>query len=199
MKQYINRTSSDFSVTIHRVLAVCAVVALTLTACSTVDTKIDKKAVKAQTFSFLDTGGKPAPGYAEDRQQAHQMLHQAIIKTLADKGVSNVPSGGDVTVAYLAIVGNNAETTSLNRYFGYTPDATALVERVHEQETVKNENRQYFEAGTLVIDFLDPKTSTVLQRRTIRADMLRNLPAETRIARLQAVVDQALADVHISH
>ena len=50
-----------------------------------------------------------------------------------------VDRGGDVTVAYLIIVGNNATTTSLNEYFGYTADADALTDKVHKSEAVKSE------------------------------------------------------------
>jgi len=51
----------------------------------------------------------------------------------------------------------------------------------------------------LVIDFVDPKTSKLLQRRSIQAPVLRNLPMEQRSARLQTVVDQALANLPVSH
>lgn len=172
---------------------------LVLVGCSSVKTHVDRGPVTARTFSFLNTGPQPAPDYAEARQQAHVMVQQALIKNLAAKGVSQVSSGGDVTVAYLVIVGNNATTTSLNRYFGYGSDADALVEKVHKEQTETDPNRNYFEAGTLVIDIVDPKTSKVLQRRSIQAQVLRNLPTETRAARVQGIVDQALADVHFSH
>ena len=102
-------------------------------------------------------------------------------------------------MAYLIIAGNNATTTSLNEYFGYTPDATALVDKAHTQQAVKGSDRGYFEAGSLVIDFVDPGTSKVLQRATVQAPILRELPLDAREARLQGLVDQALADLHISH
>jgi hypothetical protein len=171
---------------------------IALTACSSVSMRVDKGRVTASTFSFLNTG-RETPSYAEDRKEAHAMVQQALIKNLAAKGVSYVQTGGDVTVAYLIVVGNNAATTSLNSYFGYTEDSEAFVNKVHAEQTEKNPNRGYFEAGTLVIDFLDPKTSKLLQRRSIQAQVLRNLPAETRTARVQEIVDQALKDVTISH
>jgi hypothetical protein len=171
---------------------------LALSGCSSVKTKIDRGAIAARTFSFLNTGSKPLPAYAEARKEAHLAIQQALVNNLAAKGVALVPTGGDVTVAYLLIVGNNAETTSLNSYFGYSSDAEALVDKVHQEQAVGSKERNYFEAGTLVVDFLDPKTSKILQRRSIQAQVLRNLPAESRVARVQAIVDQALADVVIS-
>ena len=98
-------------------------------------------------------------------------------------------------MAYLIIVGNNATTTSLSEYFGYTSDADALTDKFHKAEAVKNNDRGYFEAGTLVIDFLDPSTSKLLKRATVQAQILRELPLAQREARLQSLVDQALADL----
>jgi hypothetical protein len=175
------------------------VAALICAGCSSVKTRVDEGPVKGRTFSFLNTGPQPTPSYAEDRKQAHVMIQEAIIKNMAARGVSQVASGGDVTVAYLVIVGNNATTTSLNRYFGYGSDADALVEKVHKEQTETDPNRNYFEGGTLVIDLVDPKTSKLLQRRSIQAQVLRNLPMETRAARVQSIVDQVLADVRISN
>ena len=175
------------------------VAALIFAGCSSVKTHVDRGPVTAKTFSFLNTGPQSTPSYAEDRQQAHIMIQEAIIKNMAARGVSQAASGGDITVAYLVIVGNNATTTSLNRYFGYGSDADALVEKVHKEQTETDPNRNYFEAGTLVIDLVDPKTSKLLQRRSIQAQVLRNLPMETRTTRVQTIVDQALADVRISN
>jgi hypothetical protein len=171
---------------------------LVFVGCSSVSTKIDRAPVSARTFSFLNTGSKPLPTYAEPRQEVHAAIQQALIKNLATKGVAWATNGGDVTVAYLVIVGNNVETTSLNSYFGYNSDAEALVDKVHKEQAVGGTARNYFEAGTLVIDFLDPRTSKILQRRTIQAQVLRNPTVEDRATRIQAIVDQALGDVVIS-
>ncbi len=179
------------------VLLGCLLLTGLLTACSSVKTHVDKGAVKARTFSFLDTGSREIPSYAEDRKLAHEMVQQAIVRNLAAKGVTCAASGGDIIVAYLIVVGNNAATTSLNSYFGYTPDSEAFVNKVHSEQT-GSDARGYFEAGTLVIDLVDPTTSKLLQRRSIQAQVLRNLPVETRSARVQAIVDQALKDLPLS-
>src|SRR6516164_6477625 len=173
-------------------------VVLAVAGCSSVKSHVDKGHISARSFSFLNTASRPAPNYAEDSKQAHAMVQQAIINNLAAKGVTNVASGGDVTVAYLIIVGNNISTTSLNEYFGYTEDAMAMVEEVHKKQTAGEGNRGYFEAGTLVIDFLSPATSKVLQRRSIEAPVLRNLPTEQRTERVQTIVNQALSDLPIA-
>ena len=165
--------------------------------CATVKTHVDKGPVKARTFSFLETK-KQTPDYAEANKQVHAIVQKALIQNLAAKGVTYSPTNADVTVAYLIILGNNVATTSLNEYFGYTDDSDALVDKVHKQQTETKENRTYFESGTLVIDVLDPKTSKLLQRRSIQAPVLRNLPTEQRTARVQTIVDQALEKLPIA-
>ena len=165
--------------------------------CSSVKTNVDEGTIHARTYSFLDTANRQTPNFAESSQQAYEMVKQALMNNLAAKGLTYTASGGDITAAYLIIVGNNASTTSLNSYFGYTADSAALAGKVHKEQTGGG-NRDYFESGTLVIDLLDPKSSKLLQRRSITAKILRNLPMESRTARVQAVVDQALHDVRIS-
>jgi hypothetical protein len=173
--------------------------AIALAGCSSVKTHVDTGPIRARSFSFINTGSKAVPDYAEKRKQVHAAVQEAITKNLAAKGVSYVEKGGDVTVAYLIIAGNNSTTTSLNEYFGYTDDAIAMTDKVHKSQAVKANDRGYFEAGTLVIDILDPRTSKVLKRATIQAQILRELPLDEREARLQKFVDEALSDLQIAH
>jgi len=172
--------------------------ALALAGCSSVKTHVDTGPIHARTFSYINTGSRALPTYADSRKQAYAKVQEAITKNLTSKGLIQVGQGGDVTVAYLIIVGNNATTTSLDDYFGYTADANALVDKVHKSEAVKGNDRGYFEAGTLVIDILDPKTSKLLKRSTVQAQILRELPLDQREARLQQYVDQALSDLRIA-
>jgi hypothetical protein len=171
--------------------------ALALAGCSSVKTHVDTGPIHARTFSYINTGSRELPAYAENRKQAYAKVQEAITRNLTSKGLTQVGQVGDVTVAYLIIVGNNATTTSLEDYFGYTADANALVNKVHKSETIKGNERGYFEAGTLVIDILDPKTSRLLKRATVQAQILRELPLDEREARLQQFVDQALSDLRV--
>src|SRR5215471_3083391 len=123
----MNSIRAHFALLTGKAFAItgCLFVVVALTACSSVKRSVDKGPITAHTFSFLDTGPRAVPSYAEDRKEAHAMVQQALIKNLAAKGIAHVASGGDVTVAYLIVVGNNVETTSLNSYFGYGDDAQA--------------------------------------------------------------------------
>jgi PBP1b-binding outer membrane lipoprotein LpoB len=175
--------------------ALLAVAALVLTGCSSVPTSENTGPIQAKTFSFINTGTSPA---ANNAAPIHPMIQKAITHTLAGKGLSQMPAGGDVTVAYLIIAGNNTTTTSLNEYFGYGDEATALVEKIHQEQTVDSDRRGHFEEGTLVIDLLNPKTEKLLWRNSVQRDILRNLTPEARAARLQEIVDASLKDLQIA-
>jgi hypothetical protein len=175
------------------------VASLALAGCSSVKTDVNTGPITARTFSFINTGSRELPAAADKRTQIHALVQAAITKSLAAKAINHVPSGGDVTVAYLIIAGNNVTTTSLNDYFGYGTDANELVDKVHKEQAMKGGERNYFEAGTLVIDLINPQTSKLLKRGTVQAQILRNLPADARQARLQSLVDQALSDLRVAH
>ena len=91
------------------------------------------------------------------------MIQEAITKNLAARGVKRVPAGGDVTVAYLVILGDNVSTRSINDYFGYSDDAWALHEKAQQAYTGTG-NPNSFEAGTLLIDIIDNKGFKVRMR-----------------------------------
>lgn len=172
---------------------------LALTGCSSVKTQVDTGRVTARTFAFMDPGPRKLPASAESRAHVHTMIQEAITKNLAAKGVSRVATGADLTVAYLFVAGNNVATTSLNEYFGYGPEAAELVEKVHEAQTVKDTNRSYFEAGTLIIDILDAKTGKLLKRASVHGEILRDITPDVRQARIQEFVDQALQNLRIAN
>ena len=66
------------------------------------------------------------------REQIHALIQDSISRNLAGKGLSKVASGGDVIVAYLVIVGNNASTEAISTYFGYGRDAAALHDKAQD-------------------------------------------------------------------
>ena len=63
------------------------------------------------------------------------MIQKAITKNLAARGVTRVSSGGDITVPYLVIVGDNASTTAIRAYFGYGDDLGDLHDRAQKAYT----------------------------------------------------------------
>jgi len=169
---------------------------LMLAGCSSTPAKVDSGPIRARTFSFMSRSGKPAPAYADKREAIHPMIQGAITKNLADRSVSQVPNGGDVTVAYLVIAGNNASVTSINDYFGYRDDGAALLDKAHTAYT-SSKTPNYFEAGTLVIDIIDSKSFKLLRRGHATRSLLRNVSDDVRTERIQEVVDEILRDVRI--
>jgi hypothetical protein len=170
---------------------------LALAGCSSTPTKVDTGPIRARTFSFVGPSTKPSPAYADNRQMIHPLVQDAIKKNLAARGVTHVASGGDIVVAYLIITGNNASTTSISDYFGYTEDDTALQEKAQKAYT-SSKHPGFFEAGTLIIDLIDPQASKLLKRGYATRQILRNLPEDARAARVQEVVDQILHDLRIT-
>ena len=171
---------------------------LLLAACSSTPTKVDEGPIKANSFSFVNIASRPQPTYADQRTEVNKLIQDAITANLARFNVPHVASGGDITVAYLVIVGNNATTSSINDYFGYGRDASAIGEIAHEKYT-QNGTPNYFEAGTIVIDILDSRTNKLLKRSYASRPLLANPTTEVRTARIQQAVDEALQGLSITH
>ena len=173
-----------------------AIGALLLAGCASTPTKVNTGPIRAGTFNFVDGGVKQPPAYADNREAVHAMIQAAIKKNLAARGVKRVPSGGDVTVAYLVILGDNVSTRSINDYFGYSDDAWPLHEKAHAAYTGTGKSDS-FEAGTLLIDIIDNKSLKVRARNYVTRSLLRNLPENERAARVQDVVDSVLKSASI--
>jgi hypothetical protein len=180
--------------------ALTALLSLTLlfAGCSSTPTKVDKGPIKANSFSFVNTANRQQPAYADQRAEVNKLIQEAITANLARFNVPHVASGGDIIVAYLVIVGNNATTSSINDYFGYGRDASAISEIAHEKYT-QNNNPNYFEAGTIVIDIIDSHTNKLLKRGYASRPLLANPTTEVRSARIQQAVDEAMQGLSITH
>src|SRR5262249_13509056 len=99
--------------------SIFALAALFLAGCSSVQTRVDTGTVHGRTFSFVKLTDKNAPEMDANRQALHAAIQGAITKNLATKGLTLAPSGGDLTVTYLVILGNNAVTRTIDDYFGF--------------------------------------------------------------------------------
>ncbi|HEU0039664.1 MAG TPA: DUF4136 domain-containing protein [Verrucomicrobiae bacterium] len=178
-------------------LLILAAGALAMAGCSSTPTKVDSGKIRASTFSFVNPGTRPDPGYADKRQPVHTMIQDSITKNLAARGVTKAPAGGDITVGYLVIIGNNASTESVRDYFGYAEGADALHLKAHDAYT-GSKNPNYFEAGTLVIDIIDSKSYKLLKRGYATRPTLKNLPDDAKAARIQEVVDEILRELRVA-
>jgi len=171
--------------------------ALAVAGCST-PTKVNHGPIQASTFNFIDGGSRVAPGFVDNREQVHATIQDAITRNLAGKGLTRVPSGGDVTVAYMVVVGNNGSTEAISTYFGYgREDATALHDKAQSAYT-GGDNPNYFEAGTLLVDIIDGKTYKLLKRSYVTRPILRDRSAQVRVDQIQEAVNSVLQDVQVS-
>jgi hypothetical protein len=172
--------------------------ALLIAGCSSTPTTVDKGTISAATFSFVTRSTRPDPAFADSREQIHKMIQDSITRNLADKGLKNVASGGDLVVAYLVIVGNNASIETINTYFGYGRDTAALSNKALDAYS-NSKNPNYFQAGTLLIDIIDAKTYKLLKRSYVVRSLLNNPSTEVRAEHIQEAVDATLKDLRIKH
>ena len=166
-----------------------------LAGCSSTPTTVNSGTIRARTFNFVNRGVRP--NFSENRQLVNTMIQDAITKNLAARGVTKVASGGDITVGYLLIVGNNASTAMIDTYFGYAEDAEALQKKAQEAYT-SSKNPNYFEAGTLLIDIIDSGSYKLLKRGYASRPILQNVSNDVRASRIQEVVDEILSGASIA-
>ena len=181
----------------HPALFALVLTALLAGGCSSTPTKVKSGPIKAQTFSFVKKSDRPDPFYVDTRAHAHTMIQDAISGELTKRGLSKVESGGDITVAYLVIVGNNATTELINDYFGYGRGAAELHDKAHNAYT-SSKNPNYFEAGTLLVDIVDTKTYKILNRNYVVRPRLRNASDEELRKHIQDAVKEVLAELRVA-
>ena len=94
----------------YSLLVTLNLAALLVAGCSSAPAKVDTGPIHAATYNFIDKTPSMTPEYADRREQVHALIQDSISRNLASKGLGKVVSGGDVIVAYLVIIGNNATT-----------------------------------------------------------------------------------------
>ena len=161
-----------------------------------VKTKVNRGPIHARTFNFVNRSSKPAPGFVDNTEAAHAMIQKAITNNLAARGVKRVASGGDLTVAYLIIVGDNVSTTAIRDYFGYSDDLGDLHEKAQKVYT-RTKNPNHFDAGTLLIDIIDGTNFKLMKRGYATRPLMKNLSTGAKANRVQQVVDEILSDARI--
>ena len=171
---------------------------LLMAGCSSTPTRVEKGALKVHTYNFINGGVALTPASTDRRDAIHQLIQKAIVNNLAAKGLERVDGTGDVTVAYMIIIGNNVSTEAITTYFGYGRDADALHNKAQDAYT-DSKNPNHFEAGTLVIDVVDAKTYELLYRNYVVRPILGNATAAVRGERIQEAVDTALANLRIKN
>lgn len=166
--------------------------------CSSTPTRKDSGPIHASTLSFVKGANEGRPGYVDQRAQVHAAIQGALVQNFDGRGVKKVADNGDITVAYLVIVGNNVSTAMINDYFGYGRDSSKLQEKATKAYS-DSKNPNYFEAGTLLVDLIDTKSGKLLFRNYVVRPVLRNPTPELREQHIREAVDELLKDVRIVH
>ena len=73
---------------------------------------------------------------------------------------------------------------------------SARTDKAHRAYT-EGDQRDYFEAETLLIDLVDSRTQKVLERNYVTSPILQSAPPDVRRERLQEAVGEALRRVRI--
>ena len=171
---------------------------LLIAGCSSTPTHVDKGALPAHTFTFINGGIALTPPATGRREVTHQQIQSAIIKDLAAKGLTRTNGTGDVIVAYLIIIGNNVSTEAVTTYFGSGRDAGALHDKAQAAYT-SSPNPNHFAAGTLLIDVIDGKTYELLYRDFVVRPLMGQATTEERAVVIQEAVDEALKKVRVAN
>jgi hypothetical protein len=178
-----------------KLLITALIIAVGISTSSAVPTKVNNP-IRGQTFSFVTRKSNALTADIDDRAAIHKMIQNAITKNLAGRGLNAVGSGGDVTVAYLTILGNNVSTERVSQYFGYSDDVEKLHDKAQKAYT-RSKNPNDFEAGTLLIDIIDGKSFKLLKRGYVTRPRLQGMSANQKAARIQEAVDAILQDIKI--
>lgn len=165
---------------------------------STPPLQVDAGPIRAGTFNFVNNKASALAAREERRQAVHGMIQEAITENLTARGFQRVTGRGDVSVAYLVVVGNGAATAVFDDYFGLDREGGAIGAEVHARQSGLAGDPNYSEAGTLVIDLIDSGTFKLLKRTTVVRPVLRNTPAEIRKEHIQQAVTEALQSLQVS-
>ena len=173
------------------------VTALLLAGCSSTPTHVDKGAINAHSFNFVNGGIALAPPASEKRDLTHQIIQQAIINELAAKGLKRTGETGDLIVAYMIILGNNVSTEADTTYFGSGRNADALHNKAQDAYS-GSANPNHFAAGTLLIDVIDAKTYELLYRNFVVRPVLADASVQARSVLIHEAVVTALQNLRVA-
>lgn len=170
---------------------------LALAGCSSTPAKVDTGPVKASTFSFVQPATRPAPGTPANRAALHASIQDALTRGLAGRGITRSQEVGDLIVGYLLIVGDQVATQAISDYYGYGRSSSELLEKAQKAYS-SSKSPNYFQAGTLIVDLIDARTSKLVWRGHVTRPILNNVSAEARQERIQEAVDELLRSLQVT-
>jgi Domain of unknown function (DUF4136) len=146
------------------------------------DSAVDFSALK--TWSWH--AGKPDSGEDEVTSLLSARIRSALEQELVARGCPKVESGGDFQVSFHTVIAQKVESTSTSSAYGYG------WRHGHVAAYAAPEVYSY-EEGTLIVDFIDPKSNHMIWRGTAGAVVDRQASPETREQRVKDAVQKLIA------
>jgi hypothetical protein len=84
-------------------------------------------------------------------------------------------------------------TSSYETDFGYGRDAGRISDLAHTRGALENQRPDYFRQAGVIIDVIDGRTNKLVYRNFSKGDVIKSASSDTRAARIDAAVAQALA------
>ncbi len=176
--------------TSFRLLTVIA--ALGLVSCST-GIETPKGTRKSYTSARITVRDPAAPAITDaTEKQVHGMIQRSIARQFTSKGMTYGSGDAELVVAYMVIYQEPGMTATYDQYFGYGRDSGAVTDLAHTRGALENQRPDYFRQAGIVIDVIDSNTHKLVYRNIAKGDVIKGASAETRAARIDAAVGEAL-------
>lgn len=175
------------------IVPVVTALALVLASCGP-GIDLPKGTSKGYTSARLTQRNPNLPAITNPTERSiHGMIQNSLRKQFSAKGLAYGAPNAELVVAYLVIYQETGMTTSYQDYFGYGRPADAITDRAHDRGVVESKRPDYFQRAGIVIDLIDSRTNKLVYRNFATGDVVRGASDQTRAARIDAAIAQALA------
>ena len=159
----------------YRTISILAIFLTSLAACSTVKTSSDYNKdsdfTSYKTFSWLaKTDSNVASNPTVVNQIMDERIRSSINSQLSTQGYQKLESNADLIINYNVLTQDNVDVTSYNTYGGMGPSWGWRGGFGHRGMSVgmhggySDIEVDNYKSGTLIIDFIDPKTNKLIWR-----------------------------------
>jgi len=165
--------------------------------CSTIQVKSDFNPKmdfsRLKTYSWLGTVDKPSDDIRINNEFVNKTIRVAVEKDLQGKGFTRVDSGqADFVITWFGAIEQKIKADNINNFYSPYGYGTLYRDPYWNNQPTTMNVREY-EQGSLIFDFLDPRTHTLLWRG-IGSDKLKEEQSESQMRyNLNAAVTQILA------
>lgn len=169
-----------------------AIASACLVSCST-SVEMPKGTSKGYTSARLTVRDPNAPAITDaTEKQVHGMIQKSIARQFTAKGMTYGSGGAELVVAYMVIYQEPGMTANYDQYFGYGRDSGAVADRAHTRGVIDSKRPDYFRQAGIVVDVIDSSTNKLVYRNFAKGDVIKGASADTRAARIDAAVGEAL-------